>query len=521
MAFRTGLVLGCLLPFAAVGLLGCAVVDQYSGRAVVYNIEAEHAQEQALLLNIVRAYLRRPMQFTTVSSITGSASASGSVQYTTPVHVPFRPITNGTSIAGFPTLPSWTLNGSMSGGPTFTVPVLDTQEFYQGLLTPVPAQIWDLYIQNSYPRDLLFNLLVQKMVIRRAGTADCPPSNHERQCELVLQNYVGEDAEIELFQIFSDYLLAYGLTTEPDKKPDAPFPLKGAYNVNLKMLGPAAGSSESSGSQGSASSSSSSGGSGPKPYALCFAPRDPGMRGCVLPNSLCGVPQKSAKLRPKNDPRPGGVCRSPDVQKANSELVSSRNIATTNAPESIKLVGIIMPAFIVDRMQESLSQIIQRIEPELGRNEDLRRLGSDLNFFKDSPVLVSVSTRSVEGIIYYLGELSRRRLNPEFEGTSRTIYFTYPARYATYPIGKCIHVDPDHPLKPNGRDLCEPIFVLDANALPEPGTFVSTVYEGTLYSVPTARTYSGPVLDIVKQALALSSSAKSLPQSNVISVVGQ
>jgi len=60
-------------------LAACAVVDQYSGRAVVYNLQAEQAQEQALLLNVVRASLRRPMQFTGLQSITGTASASGSI----------------------------------------------------------------------------------------------------------------------------------------------------------------------------------------------------------------------------------------------------------------------------------------------------------------------------------------------------------------------------------------------------------------------------------------------------------
>ena len=41
-------------------LAGCTVVDRFSGRAVEYNLQAEQAQEQALLLNIVRASMRRP-----------------------------------------------------------------------------------------------------------------------------------------------------------------------------------------------------------------------------------------------------------------------------------------------------------------------------------------------------------------------------------------------------------------------------------------------------------------------------
>ena len=37
------------------GVLGCAVIDNYSWRAVDYNKEAEVAQQQTLLLNIIRA----------------------------------------------------------------------------------------------------------------------------------------------------------------------------------------------------------------------------------------------------------------------------------------------------------------------------------------------------------------------------------------------------------------------------------------------------------------------------------
>src|SRR5215475_10653982 len=75
---RTGRVVAAFL--LAQGLVACAVIDNYSGRAVDYNREAEQATEQALLLNVVRASLRRPMQFTSLQSITGSANVIGGVQ---------------------------------------------------------------------------------------------------------------------------------------------------------------------------------------------------------------------------------------------------------------------------------------------------------------------------------------------------------------------------------------------------------------------------------------------------------
>src|SRR5262249_7268122 len=76
---RRGRIAGVAALLLTPMLLGCAIIDSYSGRAVDYNREAEQAQEQVLLLNIVRASLRLPMQFTSLQSITGSANVNGSV----------------------------------------------------------------------------------------------------------------------------------------------------------------------------------------------------------------------------------------------------------------------------------------------------------------------------------------------------------------------------------------------------------------------------------------------------------
>ena len=160
----------CIAIAIGLVLAACAVVDQYSGRAVVYNLQAEQAQEQALLLNVVRASLRRPMQFTGLQSITGTASATGSLtgggtsSVQTPWAALFHPSTVASSSSVIASVLGSSVSGtaSMSGGPTFSVPVLDTQEFYQGFLTPVSGQLLDLYLQYGYPRDVLFNVMVEK-----------------------------------------------------------------------------------------------------------------------------------------------------------------------------------------------------------------------------------------------------------------------------------------------------------------------------------------------------------------------
>jgi hypothetical protein len=114
-------------------LAGCVAVDQYSERAVEYNLEAEQALDQGLLLNVIRASKRRPMQFSSVQSISGTATASGSAGLT----VPFG--------AGGASYKMGALGAGLSGGPTFNVPILDTQEFYQGVMTPISGQLFDYF----------------------------------------------------------------------------------------------------------------------------------------------------------------------------------------------------------------------------------------------------------------------------------------------------------------------------------------------------------------------------------------
>jgi hypothetical protein len=262
--FRYGAAMGvvCLI------LCNCALVDQYADRATTYNLEAEQAQEKTILLNIIRASLRRPLQFTTVTSILGSTSATGSGGYSAPVAAPFR---SSGGAGSYPSLTTWTAGASLSGSETFTVPVLDTQEFYQGILKPIPSQYYDLLVQQRYPGDLLFNLFMQKVVMRKTGPT-CA-GNHTEYCEHTFINYVSRDENIDEFQTFAHFLLRAGLTTEEAgaRKDNL---LKGAMNINLRLLGATGQSGASGQSTGGAAGDSQSAEPLSKNYVFCFAPTD-------------------------------------------------------------------------------------------------------------------------------------------------------------------------------------------------------------------------------------------------------
>jgi hypothetical protein len=93
--------------------------------------------------------------------------------------------------------------------------------------------------------------------------------------------------------------------------------------------------------------------------------------------------------------------------------------------------------------------------------------------------------------------------------------------YPEYPERAC---DADYTVPgpaDGGGFACERLFVLNAS----PGligvTPTSVAYEGVQYWVPTdnREDKTTHVLSIVKQMLALNTSAKSLPQTNIISVI--
>lgn len=498
---------------------GCAIVDQYSGRAVAYNVEAEQAQEQALLLNVVRAYLRHPMQFTSVSTITGSASASGGVQYTLPVNVPFRPVTNGSSIAAFPPLTTWTLNGGMSGGPTFTVPVLDTQEFYDGIMKPISGQMYDLYLQGDYPRDLLFNLFVSKVTITLASCVDPPPpssagsrSKHptpksSADCEFIFHNTVGDEIEFRLFQALADYLIALGLATEPSPSSKNDFFYQDWKNPKLvgfevKLSGSSPSGSGDSGASGASSGSDAQA----KSYSFCFSPPDYYAGQYVPdPNYWCKIVKKQEDADGK-PPLHGAM--NPSAQ----DLKREQELATAENNEQIKPTGTATQK--VTASGEFISRLME-IAQDSTINQRSPDLYQTLARFSGQNVYLSFNLRSVEAMIYYLGEVSRRQLNPEFGQPKRVVYIRTVPHYAAYPANKpCTPLDSD----------CSPLFVLSRNGVPHIDDFLTVTYNGSRYTVPgqgNGGGWSSAVLEIVKQQLALNSSAKSLPASNVISLVGQ
>lgn len=140
-------------------LAGCVLTDEFRGRALEYNDQAADAKRSVILANVLRSAYAMPLQFTDISTVTGQAGAQGGIG----ASVPF-------SLRGVPNLlGSVTPSAGISGNSTFGVTNLNTQEFYNGLQTPVSKQLIALYLRSGFPAQILLPLVVSEIEVVNGG----------------------------------------------------------------------------------------------------------------------------------------------------------------------------------------------------------------------------------------------------------------------------------------------------------------------------------------------------------------
>ena len=116
------------------------------------------------------------MQFSMVDTVQGTASEQESLSFTIPFGHSHGP-------------KSFQIGGQETTGiGQFTTSILDTQEFYNGITTPVAKSFVNLLVKQGYSRPLIFYLLVKSI---EADIGDD---------RIVLENFVMDDCQYELFQ---------------------------------------------------------------------------------------------------------------------------------------------------------------------------------------------------------------------------------------------------------------------------------------------------------------------------------
>ena len=160
MIHRPSVRIACAV--AATAMTGCASVPDIAERHHDGNVVQERVVNQQLLLNIVRAAHRQPLHFSTIPYVRLPLVNSAPWTLTVPFGVvgPYGRNSLATSL----------------GAQVITVEVTPqtSQEFMQGITTPVRPALMDLYLQQGWPQQTVLYLFVEEMrlIEKKPGDED-------------------------------------------------------------------------------------------------------------------------------------------------------------------------------------------------------------------------------------------------------------------------------------------------------------------------------------------------------------
>ncbi|CAN5746710.1 hypothetical protein BH11PSE6_BH11PSE6_04840 [soil metagenome] len=191
---------------ASVALSGCMMPARVQRASVEYNSAVSGMANQLTLLNIARAKEGLPTFYTSLNRLSGTitvkagASLAGQFKADQPTALNNRQeqgvnedststVTSATpsttvldketktittlaqeTITRGGNLYTPTVSGEVSSGPSFDIQILDTQQFYRGILSGIDGQTFLNFIDQGMNSDLLLRLLVYKIVFKATET---------------------------------------------------------------------------------------------------------------------------------------------------------------------------------------------------------------------------------------------------------------------------------------------------------------------------------------------------------------
>ncbi|MGE0660589.1 MAG: hypothetical protein AB7F36_04730 [Reyranellaceae bacterium] len=399
----------CAVLALSILLSGCdAIVDNIAPRAATYNAETHSAQMTGVLLNVVRASQRHPLEFTAIVNATGGAQANASLG----VGVSSVGLTVPFSVDAIRTY-SASPNVAYQSNQNFVVQILDSQEFVSGILRPLDMKTIDYYLQQGFPRGVMLYLIIDRIEV----------VDDNNKVVRTIDNYPGVTQFSEFGDVvdgfIADNLRTETITDVVDLGPS--IPASEVRNADLQMRIDQAGILLERDARGD--------------YRL--RKRVNSVRFCYEGGEgadRCGATQRERE-RPRN-------------------VAAARNGGPAVEEKS----------FLLAPKQQQFARYRYRIYP-----------------------------RSTEAIIYYLGEVIRYQ-NADPTGKS----------LVRVPVGRI--------------GDSEPLFVLSPTGVVDPLATIS--YRGTSYSAPASGTRTAQVVNIVRQLISLNRSAKDIPTTNVLTVVG-
>jgi len=470
------------------GICGCALVDQFGGRASDYNFQAASAKNTTILLNIVRAAYSQPLEFTDITTVAGTASDGATVSASFPF-----PQNKAAQLAAqaIGLTPSVTASSSS----TVNVANLDTQEFYYGLQAPLSMQQIAYYIVGKFGGLDSYELLPLLISDIQLHSTDGKT--------VILHNRGDNKAAFNAFYRAIGFLVDNGLTVEQVKKakPTTVGPILSATEAKDPRLLAAIVTAASASGANSSSGTSASGTTG-----------STGNTGTT--GSASGSPGSSGGLTlvertEKVDGKPvvigyqfekGGVGGSGNYRFCFAiphQPYKDIDFTILTAPTDPLTIPLAQP---FGRPGPNLSLKIGKqyycgqgtTSPPTANNQD-QKAGES----------ITITTRSLEGIFYYLGEMVRTELGI---ANGDMLSLAIPSTQEEADTGqgfRLFRVERRSPIAG------------------EPWVF----YNGTIYSItidPSGQhDASSRILQLVADLMALQSSAKALPAPNLIAITTQ
>jgi hypothetical protein len=140
---------------ASLLLSGCGTEGHVADELTTFNEAQQKGTAQLVLLNILRARERQPLAYSHFDVLRGGISGSS----TAALAVPFGPGAAANALA---------TGIGVSPGISQDVKPQDDQDFYRGILTPLSAETWALYQDQDWNPDLLFHMFVEDIKLTQA-----------------------------------------------------------------------------------------------------------------------------------------------------------------------------------------------------------------------------------------------------------------------------------------------------------------------------------------------------------------
>lgn len=174
----TSLVLATLLT-------GCATtpITRVTPSAINYNKVVEDTNNELILMNIVRASKRQPLYFTRLGaisrtdqmmvglSLSGSLPQRGTSSLTSSETINPTGLTSmiGQTVGRAVDTLTPGASASFRSTPQFNIEILDTQEFYQGILEPLDLTAFYQYVRQGWNPNQLALLTVESIIFKSSN----------------------------------------------------------------------------------------------------------------------------------------------------------------------------------------------------------------------------------------------------------------------------------------------------------------------------------------------------------------